>query len=244
MNSSEKSVLVTGSSRGIGRAIAIRLAGQGYTLVIHGRSRSGQLESLADEFSANGWPVRSLAFDITDRSAARQSLQADIEEYGIYYGVVHNAGIVRDSVFPFMEDHDWDDVLATNLDGFYNVLRPLVEPMILARSPGRVVVISSVSGITGNRGQVNYSAAKAGLIGAVKSLGLELARKRITVNCVAPGLIETDMTAELQSEAIIPYIPMRRPGRAEEVCGAVQFFLSEDAGYITRQTIAVDGGLS
>jgi len=158
--------------------------------------------------------------------------------------VVCNAGIVRDNVFPAMSGDDWDVVLKTNLDGFYNVLNPLIMPMVRRRAPGRIVTITSLSGLIGNRGQVNYSAAKAGIIGASKALALELAKREITVNCVAPGLIETEMIADVPLEEMLKLIPARRIGKPEEVAAVVSFLLAEDAAYITRQIISVNGGLA
>ncbi len=184
-----------------------------------------------------------LCFDVTERALARECLEADIAEHGAYYGVVCNAGITADGAFPALTDEAWDSVIDTSLDGFYNVVKPLVMPMIRRRAPGRIVVMSSVSGLIGNRGQVNYSAAKAGLIGAVKALAVELAKRRITVNCVAPGLIDSDMTADGDFSEARRAIPMQRLGSADEVAGAVSFLCGPDAGYITRQTLAVNGGL-
>ncbi|MBY5942502.1 3-oxoacyl-ACP reductase FabG [Halomonas sp. DP5N14-9] len=236
-------LLVTGSSRGIGRAIAQRLARDGFDIVVHCRSRRDAAEQVADEVRALGRDARVLCFDVTDRDAARAALEADMEVHGAYHGVVCNAGITADGAFPALTDDDWDSVIDTGLNGFYNVVKPITMPMVRRRKPGRIVVMSSVSGIMGNRGQVNYSAAKAGLIGAVKALAVELAKRRITVNAVAPGLIDTDMTEGLASEEALKAIPMRRSGRAEEVAATVSFLCSEDAGYITRQVIAVNGGL-
>lgn len=239
-----KPVLITGSSRGLGKSIALELSRCGYYSVLHGRTESVHLNATAKQIQETGAPVRQVVFDVTDRNQARAVLENDIASHGMYYGIVLNAGITRDNAFPFMSEQDWDNVLATNLSGFYNVLKPLVEPLIVAKQGGRIIVMSSVSGLIGNRGQVNYSAAKAGLIGAAKALGTELARKKITVNCIAPGLIETDMTTELDRKHIVPLIPMRRAGQVEEVSGAVAFLMSEQAAYITRQTIVIDGGLS
>ncbi|MBR9772173.1 MAG: 3-oxoacyl-ACP reductase FabG [Gammaproteobacteria bacterium] len=236
-------LLVTGSSRGIGRAIALRLARDGFDIVVHCRSRRDAAEQVADEVRALGRDARVLCFDVTDRDAARAALEADMEVHGAYHGVVCNAGITADGAFPALTDDDWDSVIDIGLNGFYNVVKPITMPMVRRRRPGRIVVMSSVSGIMGNRGQVNYSAAKAGLIGAVKALAVELAKRRITVNAVAPGLIDTDMTEGLASEEALKAIPMRRSGRAEEVAATVSFLCSEDAGYITRQVIAVNGGL-
>lgn len=190
-----------------------------------------------------GVNVRALSFDVCDREAARQALLKDIEENGMYWGIVANAGLSRDVTFAGMEPQVWDSVLKTNLDGFYNVVQPLVMPMVHTRRGGRIVVIASISGVMGNRGQVNYSAAKAGLIGAAKALALELASRKITVNAVAPGLIETDMVDESVTERALPFIPMKRVGKPEEVAATVGFLISDDAAYITRSVIEIDGGL-
>ena len=237
-------VLVTGSSRGIGRAIALKLAQDGFNIVLHCRRRRNEAEQVAAEIAALGRESRILQFDIIDRDAARAALEQDVETNGAYYGVVANAGLTADNAFPAMPAEDWDRVVHTNLDGFYNVLHPLTMPMVRRKSGGRIVVMTSVSGIAGNRGQVNYSASKAGLIGASKALALELAKRKITVNCVAPGLIDTDMVSdELPVEEIKKMIPSRRLGKPEEVAATVAFLMSEHAGYITRQVISVNGGL-
>ena len=238
-----KSVFISGSSRGIGRACALYLAGQGYDIVLHGKSPSQALEQTIADVKAMGVNVRALTFDVCDREAARQALLKDIEENGMYWGIVANAGISRDVTFAGMEPQAWDSVLKTNLDGFYNVVQPLVMPMVHTRRGGRIVVVASISGVMGNRGQVNYSAAKAGLIGAAKALALELASRKITVNAVAPGLIETDMVDESVTERALPFIPMKRVGKPEEVAATVGFLISDDAAYITRSVIEIDGGL-
>ncbi|WP_341675751.1 3-ketoacyl-ACP reductase FabG2 [Niveibacterium sp. SC-1] len=237
-------VLVTGSSRGIGRAIALRVARDGFEVTVHCRSQREQAEAVVAEILAQGGRARALQFDVADRAGARAALEADVEAHGAYWGVVLNAGVTRDVAFPAMQDEEWDSVLRTNLDGFYNVLHPLVMPMLQLREGGRVVVMASVSGVIGNRGQVNYSASKAGLIGASKALALELAKRRVTVNCVAPGLIETELSADVNTEQVIELIPLKRAGKGSEVAGAVAFLLGEDAAYITRQTLVVDGGLA
>lgn len=237
-------VLVTGSSRGIGRAIALRLARDGYDLVVHCRERVEEARSVAALVRESGRDVRVLQVDVTDRTAVARTLREDIETHGCYYGVVCNAGVAADSTFAGMSPEQWDGVIRTNLDGFYNVLNPLTLPMVRRRKPGRIVTISSVSGLLGNRGQVNYSAAKAGIIGATKALALELASRRITVNCVAPGLVDTEMVDAGTAEAALRLIPAQRLGAPEEVAAAVSFLMSEDSGYTTRQVIAVDGGLS
>jgi 3-oxoacyl-[acyl-carrier protein] reductase len=239
-----ETVLVTGSSRGIGAAIALRLARDGYDIVVHCRSRREEAERVAQTAMDLGSHSRVLPFDIADRAATAAALTADIAQHGCYYGVVCNAGVVRDSSFPAMSGEDWDVVLQTNLDGFYNVLNPLIMPMVRRRAAGRIVTIASVAGLIGNRGQVNYSAAKAGIIGATKALALELAKREITVNCVAPGLIETEMIKDVPREEVVKLIPARRIGKPEEVAAAVSFLLSEDASYITRQVISVNGGLA
>jgi 3-oxoacyl-[acyl-carrier protein] reductase len=235
---------VTGSSRGIGKAIALRLARDGFDVVVHCRSQRAEADAVAREIETMGRAARVLQFDIGDRSAAAAALEADVAQYGCYYGVVCNAGVARDNAFPAMSGEDWDIVLQTNLDGFYNVLNPLVMPLVQRRKPGRIVTLASVSGLVGNRGQVNYSAAKAGIIGATKALALELAKRAITVNCVAPGLIDTDMTQDVPMDEVLKLIPARRVGTADEVAAAVSFLVGEEAGYITRQVISVNGGLA
>jgi 3-oxoacyl-[acyl-carrier protein] reductase len=238
-----KTVLVTGSSRGIGKAIALHLAKDGYDVVVHCRGQRQFADDTAAAIAALGVQSRVLQFDVADRTATAAALTADITAHGAYYGVVCNAGIARDGAFPALTGEDWDEVLTTNLDSFYNVLNPLIMPMIRTRKPGRIVTLSSVSGVAGNRGQVNYSAAKAGIIGATKALAVELASRNITVNCVAPGLIRTDMIAEVPMEEAMAAIPAKRIGEPEEVASVVSFLLSEGAAYVTRQVISVNGGM-
>ena len=239
-----ETILVTGSSRGIGRAIALRLARAGFDLVLHCRSRRDEAQAVQAQIEALGQQARILQFDVADREACRSILEADVESHGAYYGVVCNAGLTRDGAFPALSEEDWDQVLRTNLDGFYNVLHPLTMPMVRRRKAGRIVCITSVSGLIGNRGQVNYSASKAGIIGAAKALAIELGKRKITVNCVAPGLIDTEILDEhVPLEEILKMIPAARMGTPEEVAGTVNFLMSEEAAYITRQVIAVNGGL-
>jgi 3-oxoacyl-[acyl-carrier protein] reductase len=239
----QRRVLVTGASKGIGRAIALRLAADGYSVTAHfGGDREGASETQS-MIEAQGGVCGIVGFDVRDTAQARGALDADMAANGPYWGVVSNAGIARDNAFPAIEEQDWKDVVSTSLDGFYNCVHPLVMPMVRAKAGGRVVVISSVSGVMGNRGQVNYSAAKAGLIGAAKALAVELASRNITVNCVAPGLIETAMTAQAPVEEALKIIPMKRIGAPEDVAGVVSFLFSDDAAYVTRQVIGVNGGI-
>jgi 3-oxoacyl-[acyl-carrier protein] reductase len=236
-------LLVTGASRGIGRAIALQAAAEGFRVVAHYKSSEAEAASLLDSIAASGGEATSLSFDISDRAASKDALERDIEESGAYYGAVLCAGIAADAAFPALSDEEWDRVLGTNLGGFYNVLKPIVMPMVRARKGGRIVTLSSVSGIWGNRGQSNYSASKAGIIGATKALAVELASRGITVNCVAPGLIDTDMAKGAPLDLILPSIPMGRIGKPEEVAAIVCFLLSDAASYLTRQVISVNGGM-
>jgi len=233
-------VLVTGATGRIGRAIAARLAQDGFTVTVHCRSRVDEAQALCAELGRGAdW----MAFDVADREQAVAALEAKVQADGPFYGIVCNAGITRDGAFPALSGEDWDHVLSVGLDGFFNVVQPLTIPMVKTRKGGRIVVISSVSGVVGNRGQVNYSAAKAGLIGAAKALAVELASRGITVNCVAPGLIESELVDELVLERALASIPMARVGQPEDVAAAVGFLFSDGAGYITRQVIGVNGGM-
>jgi 3-oxoacyl-[acyl-carrier protein] reductase len=237
-------VLVTGASRGIGRAIALRAAQDGFDVVVHCRGRIEDAQAVAAQIREQGRGARVLVFDVADRAACAAALAADIDAHGAYYGVVCNAGIARDAAFPALSGADWDAVVHTNLDAFYNVLSPLVMPMVRRRAPGRIITLASVSGLTGNRGQTNYSASKAGIMGATKALAVELASRQITVNCIAPGLIETEMLSPEVVAHALKLIPAARLGKPEEVAAVASFLLSAQAAYVTRQVISVNGGLA
>lgn len=243
MNKQNKRVLITGSSRGIGKAIALQLAEAGFDIALHFHSNQAAADETKEALISHGVQVSCLQFDIADREKVKIAIEDDIAQHGAYYGVILNAGINCDTAFPAMTEHEWDSVVHTNLDGFYNVIHPTVMPMIQTRIGGRIITIASVSGIAGNRGQVNYSASKAGIIGATKALSLELAKRKITVNCIAPGLIETDMVADIPKDMVNDLVPMRRMGKPSEIAGLAKFLMSEDAAYITRQVISVNGGM-
>lgn len=237
-----KKVLITGAGRGIGRAVALAAAKAGYEVIAHYNKSRTAADDLMAEIEASGGVCHLVQFDISDRADCRQKLEALWEEMGPLWGIVCNAGICSDNTFVALSDEQWDSVINTNLNGFYNVLSPLVMPMC-RKKKGRIVTVASVSGLIGNRGQVNYSASKAGIIGATKALATELASRSITVNCVAPGVIQTDMIDEVPEDKVLPAIPMGRFGKPEEVASAVIFLLSDEASYITRQVISVNGGL-
>lgn len=241
-----RSVLITGSSKGIGKAIAGQLARDGFLVVIHyHRDRVGAEQTLQEVLAAGG-AGRIVSFDVGNRQQCREVIETDIAAHGAYYGVVNNAGITRDGAFPALTDQDWDGVIHTNLDSFYNVLHPCVMPMIGLRQGGRIIALSSVSGVIGNRGQVNYSAAKAGIIGACKALSLELAKRKITVNCIAPGLIDTGIV-DMEPAALdvaMSMIPLKRMGSADEVAGLASYLMSDIAAYVTRQVISINGGMA
>ena len=242
-----RSVLVTGASRGIGRAIALRIARDGFDVVVHCRSRVEEAQAVADEIQALGQQARVLAFDVADRAAARAALEADVEAHGAYYGVVCNAGIARDGAFPALSEDDWDQVIHTNLDGFYNVLHPLIMPMVRRRKPGRIVTLSSVSGLVGNRGQTNYSAAKAGIIGATKALALDWAKRNVRVNTLAPGWVDTDLTHGLlghdtHGKRLLDRTPLGRFATPLDMAGGVVFLASNASAFMTGQSLVIDGG--
>lgn len=240
---SSKRVLITGASGGIGKDTAIYLAGLGYSLCLCYNKNQARAESVKNEIEKMEVNSNLLCFDVSNRDQTRTVLEEDMERNGVYYGVVLAGGINKDNPFPILKDEQWDRVISTNLDGLYNVLKPIVMPMVSSRIRGRIVSISSISGIVGNRGQVNYSASKAGIIGACKALALELAKHKITVNSIAPGIIDTDMIKGLDIDEVKKLIPMRRVGTGKEVASLVAYLLSEDASYITRQVISVNGGM-
>ncbi|MCO6550898.1 MAG: 3-oxoacyl-ACP reductase FabG [Gilliamella sp.] len=241
----KRTILVTGASKGIGKAIASKLSQDGFAIAIHyNNDKQGAIET-KNYIEQFGGTARLIQFDVSNRIQCQQNIEADIELYGAYYGVVNNAGIIRDGAFPALTEDDWNNVIHTDLDSFYNVLHPCIMPMIGLRSGGRIISITSVSGLVGNRGQVNYSAAKAGIIGASKALALELAKRKITVNCIAPGLIDTgilDMEPIALQEAM-RIIPLKRMGQVDEVAGLASYLMSDIAGYITRQVISINGGM-
>lgn len=243
MKKKMRRVLVTGSGRGIGRAIAKRIALDGFAVTINCRSRIQDAQAVCDDIKSQGGMADLLVFDVADRNPARKILEDDVENKGPYYGIVCNAGVTRDNPFPGLSEEDWDIVIRTGLDSFFNVVHPLIMPMIQMRDGGRIITLSSVSGVFGNRGQVNYSAAKAGIIGATKALAAELGSRRITVNCIAPGLIETEMLNDTDMKEALQAVPMKRVGQPEDVATLAAFLMSDDAGYISRQVIGVNGGL-
>ena len=242
-STSSRHVLVTGASGRLGRAIALRLAQDGFHVTVHCHRKLDEALGVCEAIRTGGGCADWIAFDVSDRDDAQSKLEAWVTAHGPFYGIVINAGITRDGAFPALSGEDWDLVLGVGLDGFFNVVHPLILPMIKTRKGGRIVCISSVSGVVGNRGQVNYSAAKAGLIGAAKALAVEVASRGITVNCVAPGLIESELVDETVLERALQAIPMDRVGQPEDVAAAVGFLFSDGANYITRQVLGVNGGL-
>lgn len=244
----DKKVLVTGASGGIGRACAVEAAKAGYYVICHYNGSKAKAEETLAEITAVGGQGELIQFNISDREDCKAKLDEMTAKHGVLWGIINNAGITRDNTFVGLEDDDWDAVIHTNLDSFYNVLKPLVMGMASRKNKrgGRIITMSSVSGVYGNRGQTNYSASKAGIIGASKALAVELAGRGITVNVIAPGVIDTEMTKAIDPEIydmIMSTIPMKRAGKPEEIGALSTFLLSDAAGYITRQVITVNGGM-
>ena len=236
-----RTALIVGGCRGIGRAVSLRLAHDGFDIAATCRKRGDDAGSLAAEIAAAGRRCDILELDVRDRENSRAALLAHFGD-DAPDAIVYNSGIARDNLFVFMEPQEWREVIDTNLNGFYNTVQPLIFNMLPKRR-GAIVAVSSASGQTGQAGQVNYSASKAGLIGAVMALAREVGRKGIRVNAVAPGVIETEMTKDLPKEQILPLIPLHRFGRSEEVAAAVAFLCGDGSSYIHGQVLAVNGGL-
>ena len=243
-NTEPKIALVTGAGRGIGKSIALRLAGQGHHVICLSRSE-GSCGAVADSINADGGSAEALALDVADKAAVQAGCEQLLGKHGTIDILVNNAGITRDGLLFRMSDDDWEDVISTNLTSCFSFIKHLARPMTRKRW-GRIINMSSVIGQTGNAGQANYAAAKAGMLGLTKSLAKEFAARNVTVNAVAPGFISTDMTAELnekQQEAIVGIIPMKRMGKASDIAATTAFIASEEAGYITGQVFTVDGGM-
>ena len=243
MVNKNKSILITGASGSIGLAISKKVISNGYDAVLCYNRNDSFIEKIKDYSKDYDVNIRFLKIDVSNRDEAKNILLKDIEDNSPYYGVVLSSGITMDHSFPAMTGEEWDNVIDVNLKSFYNIVNPIVMPMIRGRKGGRIIAISSVSGIIGNRGQVNYAASKAGLIGAVKSLAIELGKRNITVNCIAPGVIESEMINDEIIEHAKNMIALKRIGKPEDVANVVNFLLSDEANYITKQVISVDGGM-
>ena len=243
MVNKNKSILITGASGSIGIAISKKVISNGYDAVLCYNRNDSFIEKIKDYSKDYDVNIRFLKIDVSNRDEAKNILLKDIEDNSPYYGVVLSSGITMDNAFPAMTGEEWDNVIDVNLKSFYNIVNPIVMPMIRGRKGGRIIAISSVSGIIGNRGQVNYAASKAGLIGAVKSLAIELGKRNITVNCIAPGVIESEMINDEIIEHAKNMIALKRIGKPEDVANVVNFLLSDEANYITKQVISVDGGM-
>ncbi len=237
-----RKALITGGSGGIGGAIAERLAADGMQVWIHYRNNPDKAQQLAGRITANGGTANITGFDVTNGEQCQQALDALLATEEAIDVVVHNAGITADAPFPGMEEQQWRDVIDTSLHGFFHVTRPLIMPMIRQRW-GRIVSISSIAALHGNRGQTNYAAAKAGLIGATRSLAKEVASRGICANVVAPGFVDTGMIRDIPTEVIKEVVPMKRPGSPAEIAAVVAFLCSEDASYLTGEVINVSGGI-
>jgi len=238
--------LVTGSSRGIGRAVAQRLARDGATVAVHYRTRVDEADAVVEHIAATGGTARAFGGDVADRAAAAGLVEAVIDAFGRLDVLVLNAGITRDGLLMRMKDDDWDAVLATNLTSAFALARAAIKPMMRQRS-GRIIGMTSISGLDGNAGQTNYAAAKAGLVGFIKSLAKEVGSRGITANAVAPGFVSTDLTADLPESALaqaVAHTSLGRLGTVDDVAGAVAFLASDDAAFMTGQVLRVDGGLS
>ena len=243
MVNKNKSILITGASGSIGLAISKKVISNGYDAVLCYNRNDSFIEKIKDYSKDYDVNIRFLKIDVSNRDEAKNILLKDIEDNSAYYGVVLSSGITMDNAFPAMTGEEWDNVIDVNLKSFYNIVNPIVMPMIRGRKGGRIIAISSVSGIIGNRGQVNYAASKAGLIGAIKSLAIELGKRNITVNCIAPGVIESEMINDEIIEHAKNMIALKRIGKPEDVANVVNFLLSDEANYITKQVISVDGGM-